>query len=292
MKSGLKRLFSLIIISEILLMACGSLETSYNDIASENSESSKKEMPGKEDIITAYINAVNKMRWLCVDGSDANNYDGIMKQDSLDGPINCKVYLSIEKGDTEENDIYNYDFIYELEDYNEGKYSSLRISYCPEFSCFTSSFSFGGPSSGTYEEVQKELEDIKADFLFETVIEFPKPFIPEITMTEKKEKILKTMRTKMKELSENIYGKGIYKVYIWDFSDADIETSVLIINKNKEIMSEFPICFYDEEGKEDIHVPLGVHVDTEARMDYAVGSIKYYELFEKFSVEVFECEVL
>ncbi len=271
-------------------MACGSLEASHDDKVIEKSKSSREELPNKEDIIEAYINGINKMTWL-----SADDYDEVMKQDLLDAPTDYKIYLSVEKGDTAKNDRYNYDFVYKLDTYNECNevaYSSMRISYCHEFSCFTSECSYDGPSSGTYEEVQEELENMDAVFLFETVIRFPKAFIPEIKMTEEKKKILKKMKTKIKELAKDIYGEGIYKVYIWDFSDADAETIVLIINQNKKIMAEYPLDFYDEEGREDIHVPLGIHVNTEESMDYDVGSIKYYELFQMFSVEAFECEIL
>lgn len=289
MKSRFKILVSLILISQIFLMACGSLETSYNDKVIEKSKSSKKELPNKEDIIEAYINGMNKITWL-----SADDYDEVMKQDSLEVPMDYKIYLSVEQGDTVKNDRYNYDFVYKLDTNNESDevlFSSMRISYCREFSCFMSECSYDGPPSGTYDEVQEELENMEAVFLFETVIKFPKPFIPEIKITEEKKNMLKTMKSKIKELSKNIYGEGIYKVYIWDFSDADTETRVLIINKNKKIMAEYPFDFYDEEGKVDIHVPLGVHVNIEEPMDYDVGSIKYYELFQMFSAEVFECEI-
>lgn len=139
--------------------------------------------------------------------------------------------------------------------------------------------------------MQEELNDMEAIFIDETVIEFPKPFVPDTQMTEKKEEMIKKIKIKIKELSKNIYGKGIYKAYIWDFSDADSRTTVLITNKDEKIMAEYPIEFYDEKGNEDIHIPLGVHVDIETSMDYCVGSMKYYKFFQMFSIKKFIVDV-
>lgn len=282
----LKTIVLIVFISQLFFSACG---LSKNIVKNEL-ENSKRDIPNKDAIITAYINAINKMQWQCVDSN--NTYDLIKKQESLDGPANCKIYVSKENGDVSKKDKYNLDFIYLLENNDDGVYySSWRIGYYPEFSCFTSEFIDGGPSSGSYEDVQKELNDIGVDFLCETVIKFPRPFIPEIKMTEKKEIIIKKIRSQVEELSKNIYGRGKYKAYIWDFSDADTETKVLITNPNKKIMAEYPLIFYDDKGDEDIHVPLGVHVDIEETMDYDVGSIKYYELFQMFSVKTFDVNV-
>lgn len=241
------------------------------------------EIIDKDDIITAYINARNKMTWKNADNN--NTYDKIIKQESLEGPVNCKIYLSKGNGNVSKKDKYNIDFIYQLKNYDEPIYSSLRISYSTEFSCFTSEFVDGGPASGSWEVVQKELNDIGADFMDEAVIKFPKPFVPDTKMTAKKEKIIEKIKLKIKELSKNIYGRGTYKAYIWDFSDADTETRVLITNEDENIMAEYPMEFYDEKGNEDIHVSLGVHVDIEESMDYDVGSMKYYKFFEMFSIK-------
>lgn len=285
MKSRLKKFFLLIFISQLCFSACTFSEKSDTNIVNDETENGKELILNKDDIITAYINAMNKMTWEYVDGN--NTYDKIVKQESLQGPANCKIYFSKEKGNVSKKNIYYIDFIYQLKNHDESIYSSLRISYSPEFSCFSSEFVDGGPASGSYEVVQKELSDIGAIFIDETVINFPKPFVPDTKMTEKKEKMVKEIKIKIKELSKNIYGKGIYKVYIWDFSDADSRTRVLITNKDEKIMAEYPIEFYDEKGNEDIHVSLGVHVDTETSMDYSVGSMKYYKFFQMFTINKF-----
>lgn len=116
-----------------------------------------------------------------------------------------------------------------------------------------------------------------AVFLYDATIKSPAPFIPEIQMTDKKEQLIKKIRLQIEKFSKNIYGRGVYKAYIWDFSDADTSTMVLITNINKKVMVLYPIEFYDKNGNEAPHINMGVHVEPDEPMDYDVGGIQYLE---------------
>lgn len=127
MKRELKVIVLIILISQLSVScfsACAFSEESCTNIVNDETKNGTEEILNKDDIVTAFINAMNKMTWEYID-NDNNTYDKIIKQESLQEPTNYKIYFS--KENVLKKDKYYIDFIYQI----KNNYLSLRISYSP-----------------------------------------------------------------------------------------------------------------------------------------------------------------
>ena len=134
------------------------------------------------------------------------------------------------------------------------------------------------------------LSNDELEFVGKVSINYPKPYFPEINLTDYKRSCLEAIKSYIKKYSKKYMKKGEYTVTIMNFSDVDTYTEFMIQN-DKGKTSVLPINIMENKD-------LGFYAEVRAnailpdfKEDYDLGGIKYSELFSKLSVESYVLEV-
>lgn len=225
-------------------------------------ESNEGETPCIEEVVKAYQNAKNREKWDLIMAGEAS-YSATQKVTTSEAD-QVNIYCLSAKRKRQ------YYFV------NEAKQTCFCLDYDIENDAFASFF------RKEQMEKWKELEQgHKAEYLCEKTIMFSTLSVQ--TFLEDDWPLWSMMESKdvVEAIIEEEWGEGEYILYIKGFSDADVETEVLILNEGTNQLYHNRLQFTLSGKKIKVKVRDGKLLSVD---DRDCGGISFHEAFAKVSI--------